>query len=110
MPYEETVAARVRELMQDEPDWLEKKMFGGLCFMVAGHMCCGIVGEELMVRVGPEGHADALAQKHARPMDFTGRPLKGMVYVATPGFATKPALRKWVSRGLTFVRSLPPKR
>lgn len=84
-------------------------MFGGLAFMVNGHMCCGIVGEDLVVRVGPEGHKEALSQPHARAMDFTGRPIKGFVYVGPGGYRTKSALRSWFKRGLHFVMSLPPK-
>jgi TfoX/Sxy family transcriptional regulator of competence genes len=84
-------------------------MFGGLAFMVRGNMCCGVVGEELMVRVGADGHADALAAPHARPMDFTGRPMKGMVYVAREGVAADADLRGWVERGAAHARSLPAK-
>ena len=110
MSYDETVANRVRQVLSKHPDMgdhAEKPMFGGLTFMVRGHMCCGIVGGEIMVRVGPEGYADALAAPHARAMDFTGRPLTGMVYVGPAGFKTDKALDAWVERGLTFVRSLP---
>ncbi len=110
MAYDEDLAVRVRELLEDEPTCIDKKMFGGLCFMVTGHMCCGIIGDELMVRVGPDGYEAALARPHARPMDFTGRPLTGMVYVGAAGLRTKAALRAWVARGLAFTRSLPPKR
>ena len=84
-------------------------MFGGLAFMVNGHMCCGLVGEDLVVRVGPGGHDEALAQPHARPMDFTGRQMKGFVYVGALGYRTKAGLRTWIKRGLRFVLSLPPK-
>jgi TfoX/Sxy family transcriptional regulator of competence genes len=81
----------------------EKKMFGGLCFMVGGSMCCGLTKTDFMVRVGPEQYEDALAQPHARPMDFTGRPLKGMVYVAPQGLRSDAALARWIKRGLAFV-------
>ena len=84
-------------------------MFGGLAFMANGHMCCGIVGEEFVVRVGADGYEQALSQPHARPMDFTGRQMKGFVYVGPPGYRTSAALRKWIKRGLGFVTSLPPK-
>jgi hypothetical protein len=72
-------------------------------------MCCGIVDRDLMVRVGPEGHEQALSQPHARPMDFTGKPMRGMVYVAAAGLRTEKSLRAWVDRGLRFVTTLPPK-
>lgn len=109
MAYDEGLAERLREAFEDEPGVAEKKMFGGLCFLVGGNMCCGIVGDELMVRVGPDGYADALAQPHAREMDFTGRPLKGMVYVACGGFEADEDLAAWVARGRGFAASLPAK-
>ena len=84
-------------------------MFGGLCFLCAGNMACGIVGDELMVRVGPDGWQDALSQPHAREMDFTGRSMKGMVYVGTAGFSEDEDLATWVDRGTNYARSLPPK-
>jgi hypothetical protein len=84
-------------------------MFGGLAFMVGGHMCCGVIGNDLMVRVGPERLEDALARPHARVMDFTGRPSRGMVYVGAGGVGTTGAVAAWVNRGLSFVRSLPPR-
>lgn len=84
-------------------------MFGGLAFMVNGHMCCGIVGENLVVRVGAEAYERALSQPHARAMDFTGRPMKGFVYVGPSGYRTAADLRKWVRKGLRFVSSLPAK-
>ena len=84
-------------------------MFGGLAFMVNGHMCCGIVGEELMVRVGPDLYQSSLAQPHTREMEFTGKPLKGMVYVGTEGLATEHQLGQWVQRGLAYVSTLPAK-
>ncbi len=84
-------------------------MFGGLCFMVGGQMCCGVAGEDLVVRVGPVQLREALAQRHARPMDLTGRPLKGFVFVAPAGCRRPADLAKWIRRGVTFVRSLPPR-
>lgn len=109
MPFDERLAARIRELLSTRSDVTEKKMFGGLAFLSSGHMCCGIVGQDLMVRVGAEGHEQALAQAHARPMDFTGKPLRGMVYVAQAGLGTEDALRAWLDRGVSFVAKLPPK-
>ena len=84
-------------------------MFGGLAFLVHGHMCAGIVGATLMVRVGPDGYADALAQPHVRPMDFSGRPMTGMVFVDPPALASDEMLRAWVARGAAVATSLPPK-
>jgi TfoX/Sxy family transcriptional regulator of competence genes len=109
MAYDEGLAHRLRELLEDREGIAEKKMFGGLAFLLHGHMCCGVVGDELMVRVGPEAYADTLARPHAREMDFTGKPLRGMVYVATEGFDADGDLRAWVERGVAFASSLPPK-
>jgi TfoX/Sxy family transcriptional regulator of competence genes len=108
MAYDEKLAERVRVALEGRRGVSEKKMFGGLCFLVRGNMACGIVGDELMVRVGPDAYEDALARKHAREMDFTGRALKGMVYVAKPGLRST-ALRGWVDRGFDFAHSLPAK-
>lgn len=109
MSFDEHLAARAREVLSVRNDVTERTMFGGLAFLLRGHMCCGIVGQDLMVRVGAEGYEGALSQAHARPMDFTGRPLKGMVYVSLDGLRTKRALRTWVDRGVHFVGTLPPK-
>lgn len=110
MSHDENLARRIRALLSDRDDVAEKKMFGGLCFMVAGAMCCGLTKSDFMVRVGPDQYDDALTQPHARPMDFTGRPLKGMVYVAPEGLRRDAALAKWVQRGVRFVTSLPAKK
>ncbi len=109
MAYDEVVAQRVRETLQTVPHVVEKKMFGGLAFMVRGHMCCGIVAKELMLRVGSEGYDTALAMPHAREMDFTGKPMKGMVYITAQGFASDDGLKAWIDRALAFVTSLPEK-
>jgi hypothetical protein len=85
-------------------------MFGCLAFLVGGHMCMGISGGNLMVRTGEAGHAEALGQPHARPMDFTGRPMKGFVFVSPAGYESDAALQAWLDRGLRFVRTLPPKK
>ena len=109
MAYNEDLADRVKTALEARAVVVEKKMFGGLTFMVDGHMCCGVVQDMLMVRVGPDAHEDALAEPHARPMDFTGRALKRMVYVGSEGLQSNAALGRWVERGLAFVRSQPPK-
>ncbi len=84
-------------------------MFGGLCFLLNGNMCCGIVGETLMVRVGKEAYEEALARPHAREMDFTGKPLRGMVYVDPGGIAEDGDLEGWIQTGVGFAESLPRK-
>ncbi|MGH3094038.1 MAG: TfoX/Sxy family protein [Gaiellaceae bacterium] len=109
MAYDEELALRVRGLLSDRDGISERRMFGGLSFLLHGHMFCGVLGDELVVRVGGEQSATALEQPHARPMDFTGRPLKGYVYVAAEGTAADDALRAWVDRGAEFADSLPPK-
>lgn len=109
MAFDQGLLERLREVTAADGDIAEKKMFGGVALMVGGNMACGIVKEELMVRVGPLAYAEALARPHARELDFTGRPMKGMVMVAQPGFAEDRDLRDWVERGLAFARSLPPK-
>ena len=110
MAYDEALAARIRNLLDGTDGLVEKKMFGGLAFLVNGHMACGIVGDDLMVRVGAEAHEAALKKRGARPMDFTGRPMKGMVYVDSNALRRSTSLEAWVKEGLTFARSLPPKR
>ena len=109
MAYDEGLAQRVREAFQGAPGFSEKKMFGGLCFLLNGNMACGVNGDQLMVRVGPEGYQDALGQPHAAEMDFTGRALKGFVYVAPEGLTEDGDLGAWVSRGSDFAGGLPPK-
>lgn len=109
MPYDEGAAQRLREHFAGRGDVAEKRMFGGIAFMVAGHMACGLVGDTLMVRVGPERARESLARPHARPMDFTGRPMKGYLYVDPPGFAEDRDLAAWVGMAEAFVATLPPK-
>jgi TfoX/Sxy family transcriptional regulator of competence genes len=107
--FDQGLAERVRILLTNDSDVRERKMFGGLCFLCGGNMACGIVGDELMVRVGPTAWSEALTQPHAREMDFTGRSMKGMVYVGVEGIAEDTALARWVDRGTSYARSLPPK-
>ena len=109
MAYNEDLADRVRGTFAGRKGVAERKMFGGLTFMVSGHMCCGVTGDLLMVRVGADGFDDALAQPHARPMDFTGRPMAGFVYVEPQGTQSADHLGKWIRRAEAFVDSLPPK-
>lgn len=109
MSYDERLATRIRRHLAARADLVERKMFGGLCFMVNGQMACGLTATDFMVRVGREGYADALAQPHARPMDFTGRPLAGLVYVGEAGTRSDAALARWVKRGVDFVSSQEPK-
>jgi hypothetical protein len=109
MAYNEKLAERVRKLLAKHRSSDEIKMFGGLCFTLRGHMCCGIHEDDLMIRVGPERHREALIEPHARPMDITGRPMKGFVFVGPGGYRTDKALAKWIKRGVDFASSLRPK-
>jgi len=109
MSYDEELAERLRKVVAARSDVTEKRMFGGLAFLLNGHMFCGIIKEDLMVRVGHQQYKAALAQPHARPMDFTGRPLNGYVYVAPAGYQGTSVLEQWVQRGMSFVATLPAK-
>lgn len=109
MPFDEELARRVRDVLTSECEPVERRMFGGLAFMVGGHMCCGIIGQDLVIRVGGAEHDEALRQPHVRAMDFTGKAMKGFVYVEPGGTDSKASLRKWVRKGLGFVSQLPPK-
>jgi TfoX/Sxy family transcriptional regulator of competence genes len=109
MAFDEAVARRVRKALAGSPDVVEKRMFGGIAFMLRGNMCCGVIGDRLMLRVGPAGYEAALSRPHAGPMDFTGRPMKGMVYVEPAGFASARALKAWIGRATEFALSLPAK-
>jgi TfoX/Sxy family transcriptional regulator of competence genes len=104
MPYDEELAARIRRLLRSTAGITERKMFGGLAFMCQGKMCCGVVGRDLMVRVLEKDMSSALRRAHVRPMDFTGKPLRGFVYVAPPGVATDSSLWRWVRTGVAFVK------
>ena len=109
MAYDEALAARIRQALAPRPDIDERKMFGGLAFMLRGNMCCGVAGETLMLRLGNDGAAAALREPHTRPMDFTGKPLKSMVYVEPAGIAAPEDLNRWVNRAADFAATLPLK-
>ena len=109
MAYDEGLAQRIREELEGRDDVVEKKMFGGLAFLLGGNMSVGVMKSELMVRTGPDGYDAALAEPHARKMDFTGRAMKGFVYVGLEGFESDDDLRAWIERGVAFAGSLPPK-
>jgi len=105
--YDEGLAQRIRELLEERTDVEERRMFGGLAFLIGRHMCCGVVGDELMVRVGAEAYERALGLAHVREMDFTGRPLRGLVYVACEGFESDEDLARWLELGVSYVSGLP---
>jgi len=105
--YDEALARRISEALAGEGQVDEVRMFGGLSFMIGGHMALGIVGNELMVRVGPDGYERAFRRVHAREMDFTGRSIKGFVFVEPTGIRTKRSLASWVVPAVAFAKSLP---
>jgi TfoX/Sxy family transcriptional regulator of competence genes len=107
--YDEALADRVRELIALRSEVVERKMFGGIAWMLSGNMACGVIGDELIVRLDPEDAERALAEPHTRPFDFTGRPMRNMAMVAPKGTADDQNLAGWVDAGADFAASLPPK-
>jgi TfoX/Sxy family transcriptional regulator of competence genes len=88
---------------------VEKKMFGGVGFLIAGNMACGVNKEDLVVRVDPEKHSTLLKKPHVKPFDLTGRPMKGWLLVGADGCKTEKQLGAWVREGIAFALTLPPK-
>lgn len=109
MAYDEGLAERLREVLADEPDLTEKRMFGGLALLLGGNMSVGVYGDELLVRVGRDGTDDALARPQTRMFDMVDRPMRGWILVAPEGVADDDDLAAWVERGVRFARSLPAK-
>lgn len=105
----EQLAGKIRDLIAKRRGFAEKKMFGGVAFMLNGNMCFGTIKDDLVVRVGPEHYKDALAQRHARPMDFTGRPIKGFIFVDSKGWSNDATLKRWLDLGIDHASSLPKK-
>lgn len=109
MAYNLTVAEQIRRELHGLPGLKEKQMFGGVAFMLHGNMACGVIGDEMIVRVGSEGYAEALGIEGARPFDMTGRPMTGWVAISGAGLDNENNFRDWVRRGVDFAQSLPPK-
>jgi len=109
MPYDQALAGRIRAELTGLPGLEEKKMFGGVGFMLMGNMACGIHGDDLIVRLGADQYEAALSQPGARPFDMTGRPMSGWVMVAPAGFQTSTELKRWIDLGVKFAQSMPPK-
>lgn len=109
MAYDEILAQRVRETLRDKAGIVEKKMFGGVGFMLQGNMACGVNKDDLIVRVGPDGYQAALEKRNTKPFDLTGRPMKGWVVVTREGYKADEDLKRWVETGVVFASSLPPK-
>lgn len=109
MAYDEILAERTRDQLADQADLEEKKMFGGIAFLIRGNMAVGVSGNSLMVRVGPDIYDAALAEPGIAPFDMTGRPMKGWVLASPDAVAGDKGLAHWVRRGVEFAATLPPK-
>ncbi len=109
MPYDEELVERVRRTLGERSDLTERKMFGGVAFMIAGNMCCGVIRDDVIVRIFPEDGEAALEQPDIRPFDMTGRTMSGFVVVGPGATATDEGLRAWVDRGVAVAETLPPK-
>ncbi len=109
MAFDEDLAARIRAGLDKRSDVVEKKMFGGLAFLLRGNMCVGVHGSALIVRLDPAETDRALAKRHTRPFDLTGRPMQGWILVEAKGIATAATLGAWMDKALSYVESLPAK-
>ena len=109
MTFDEGLATRLRDILREHSDVDEKKMFGGYGLMLRGNLCCGVLHDELIVRVGPDQYEGALVRSHAKKFDFTGRPMKGWILIEPEGFESDEDLSTWVQMAVDFVLSLPPK-
>lgn len=107
MAYNEHLAERIRRALSNRHDVEEKKMFGGVCYLIKGKMAAGIVRDDLMIRVVPAKYEAARAKPHCREMDFTGKPLKGFLYVGAEGIDTERELEEWLQFGIEFVENAP---
>lgn len=108
MAYNERLAERVRAALAAHRGISERRMFGGLAFLLDGKMCVGVLGDELVVRSGAARYAESLKRPHARPMDFTGRSMTGMLYVAPAGVSRGASLQRWVELGLEAAAAATP--
>ena len=109
MAYDQALAQRIRKALEGQPDLIEKKMFGGIGFLIRGNMACGVHGDNLIVRAGPAHYEEALASPHTRVFDMTGRPMTGWVEVDPRGVASAADLRRWIKLGVEHVKTLPAK-
>lgn len=109
MAYDQSLEVRIQKMLENESDVIEKKIFGGVGFLVNGNMACGVHGSDLISRVGPENHSASLAMPHVKEFDITGHPMAGWVQVAPDAIASDEDLLAWVRRGIDFARTLPAK-
>src|SRR5512141_817663 len=108
MAYDAKLAERIRAQLKSVRGLTEKKMFGGVGFLVNGNMACGVNKQDMIVRLGDEDFAASLKKPNVRIFDMTGKPMKGWILVAAQGVTTDRALRGWIDKSLAFERSLPP--
>lgn len=109
MAFDELLAQRIREVVAQVPGFTEKKMFGGVGYMLNGNMACGVNGSDLIVRVGPERYEQALTLPASKPFDMTGRPMRGWITVSAEDLLDDTDLEQWVRQGIEFALTLPPK-
>ncbi|MHB0968112.1 MAG: TfoX/Sxy family protein [Bellilinea sp.] len=109
MAYDHNLAQRIIENLQGVPAVDEKKMFGGVGYLIHGNMAVGVHRNDLIVRVGPENHAEAMKRPHTRPFDMTGRPMSGWLVVEAAGIKDPAVLAEWIQLGVAYAQSLPPK-
>ncbi|HEX5105285.1 MAG TPA: TfoX/Sxy family protein [Pirellulaceae bacterium] len=109
MPYSESLADRIRQTFGRRRGLTEKKMFGGVGFLLNGNMCVGVWKTSLIVRLDPVDADESLSQPHVRPFDITGRPMKGWLIVEADGLETDDQLASWIQRSIEFVAGMPRK-
>ncbi len=109
MAYNEEFAERIRDIVIVAPGYSERKMFGGVGYMVFGNMACGVIRDYLIVRVGPDAYDDTLAEPNVRPFDMSGPPMRGWVAIAMEHLADDKTLQAWIDRGIAFAITLPKK-
>ncbi len=109
MVYDEKLAGRIRKSLKHKKGVTEKKMFGGIAFLLDGKMFCGVLKNDLIVRTGPEHYEKALTKPHARPFDFSGRPMRGFLYVGPNGCKTEKILWEWIDLGIEYLTLLRKK-
>ena len=109
MSFDANLAMRVRRLLNRKAGYSERQMFGGICFMLRGNMCGGVLNDDLIVRVKPDDYAPALKRPHTRQFDFTGRPMKGFVVVRPKGCRSGKSFKDWIELGTKCARSMPVK-
>lgn len=109
MAYDMELAKRIKEILGERPGLVEKKMFGGVSYLINGNMTCGVIKDELVIRLGEEKNAEALCRPNTRQFDFSGKPMAGWIYVSKLGFESEENLRKWIEMGVEYALSLPAK-